>query len=120
MSAPGRAAPNAGVCFHLTPEEVWRTQEKSETYQPEAFAEDGFIHCTIGADEVLKAGDRYYQADPRSYVVLELDMARITAPVRFDDFTDLYPHVYGSLDRNAISIVRRIERDKEGRFVAIR
>ena len=48
-----------GTMFHLTPECIWREQSQSTTYVPEAFAREGFVHCTNGEPLVLEVGNRY-------------------------------------------------------------
>jgi len=119
MSVASKPELTHGITFHLTPEEVWLAQAAAAMYEPEGFAEEGFIHCTNGEDEVLAVGNRYYQADPRPYVILALDIALVRARVRYDDSAMNYPHIYGPLDREAVITVRAIERDEIGTFMAI-
>lgn len=58
---------------------AWRDRPVGACYAPEGFAADGFVHCTDGAEQVVATANRYYRADPRAFVVLELDLASVGA-----------------------------------------
>jgi uncharacterized protein (DUF952 family) len=107
------------VTLHLVPEEVWLTQNEKSHYLPDGFSSEGFIHCTHGDRLVIEVGNRYYRDDPRAYLVLEIELERVTAPVIYEDDQRRYPHIYGPLERQAVRRVCRIERAADGTFVAI-
>lgn len=107
------------VTYHLVPREVWLAAATSAHYLPEAYAADGFIHCTDGVAEMIAVGNRYYQGDPRPYVVLAISRARLTAPVRYEDPRRIFPHIYGPLNTDAVANVLPVRRDTDGKFVAI-
>lgn len=116
---PAVATRPGGRTYHLTPEEVWLAQAESDGYRPEAYETDGFIHFTDGEVNLLAVANAFYQSDPRPYVVLVVDPARLTAPVRYDDPDRVYPHLYGPLNRDAVIEVRRGVRLADGSFVEI-
>ena len=105
--------------LHLVPEEVWLAQKHESRYQPDGFASEGFIHCTHGDDSVIEVGNRYYRDDPRPYLVLEVDLERVAAPVRYEDDERRFPHIHGPLERHAVRRVCRMEREADGTFIAI-
>jgi uncharacterized protein (DUF952 family) len=107
------------ITFHLVPREVWDAQRTKPVYEPEAFDADGFVHCTDGEDAVIDTANRYYQGDGREYAVLSVDTDRLTAPVRYEDPLRMFPHVYGPIETSAVTAVRSVERDAEGRFLRI-
>lgn len=119
MSEEGGSARPTGTTLHLTPTEVWDAQVGAETYTPEAYATDGFIHCTDGEANLLAVANAFYQSDKRPHVVLSIDLDRVTAPVRYEDPNRLYPHVYGPLNREAVVAVRRVARLADGSFATI-
>lgn len=108
-----------GITYHLTPAEVWEAQAGADAYTPEAFAADGFIHCTDGEANLLAVANAFYQGDRRPHVVLAIDVARVTAPIRYEDPERLYPHIHGLLNRDAVVAVRRISRLADGSFATI-
>jgi uncharacterized protein (DUF952 family) len=107
------------VTLHLVPEDVWLTQKDGARYLPNGFSSEGFIHCTHGDDSVIEVGNRYYRDDPRPYLVLEVDLEQVVAPVIYEDDERRFPHIYGPLERRAIRRVSRIERTADGTFIAI-
>jgi len=109
----------AAVTLHLVPEEVWLARRGESRYLPEGFSGEGFIHCTHGGDAVIEVGNRYYRDDPRPYLVLEVDLEHVAAPVIYEDDERRFPHIHGPLERHAVRRVRRLERAADGTFVAI-
>jgi uncharacterized protein (DUF952 family) len=104
--------------YHLVAADWFQAQPVDRAYLPEAFAREGFIHLTHGLDAVLAVGNRYYRADPRPYLLLTVDLAAVTAPVRYAD-SDLhqsFPHLHGPLERAALVAVQGVERGADGTF----
>jgi uncharacterized protein (DUF952 family) len=113
---PSAGRQPSGQTLHLVPEPVWRAHQGATTYAPERFAEEGFVHCTDGEENVLRVGNTYYRTDPRPYLVLVLDVERLHSPVRYDDPSQIYPHVYGPINLDAVVAVRRVVRLADGSF----
>jgi uncharacterized protein (DUF952 family) len=107
------------ITFHLAPREVWDAQRDGGVYVPEAFAADGFVHCTDGEAAVLDTANRYYRSDGRAYVVLSIEVDALEAQVRYEDPGRIFPHVYGPIETAAVTLVRAVERDADGRFLRI-
>jgi uncharacterized protein (DUF952 family) len=110
---------SAAVTLHLVPEDAWRAQRDKSRYLAGGFAGEGFIHCTHGGDVVIEVGNRYYRDDPRPYLVLELELERVAAPVIYEDDERRYPHIYGPLERHAVRSIYRVERTADGTFIGI-
>jgi uncharacterized protein (DUF952 family) len=105
------------VTYHLVPVEEWEGSDGESDYLPPAFVEDGFIHCTDGADELANTANRHYRDDPRPFVALQIDVSLLSSPVRYEDARRVYPHIYGPLNRDAILTVVSMPRDEAGRFL---
>lgn len=115
-----QASRNANVTYHLVPEPVWSERGGAEMYLPEAYEADGFIHLTNGLDELVKVANMFYTSDDRDYLVLALDMNRISSEVRYDDPDNVYPHVYGPLNTDAVLGTFTAERGADGTFTEFR
>lgn len=109
----------ANLAFHLVSENWYHRQPTSEPYLPQAYPLDGFVHLTHGEHEVMEVGNNFYMNDPRPYLLLTIDLDRVTSEVRYDDPERRYPHVYGPIDREAITEVREVYRAPIGLFLAI-
>lgn len=105
--------------FHLVPADAWADAAPDRAYAPPSLADEGFVHCTNGEDEVLRTGDRYYRDDRRDWLVLTVDLERTDVSWTVEDPERRYPHVHGPIDRAAIIAVRRVVRASDGSFVGI-
>lgn len=111
--------PATGTTLHLVPEPHWRAHDGRETYTPEAFGQEGFIHTTHGEETVLEIANLFYREDPRPYLLLEVDIAALSAPTVYEDPDDRFPHVYGPLEVAAVRSVRRVRRGEDGAFLGV-
>ncbi|MGB3327946.1 MAG: DUF952 domain-containing protein [Thermomicrobiales bacterium] len=109
----------AGITYHLVPADVWAASSSADSYVPEAYDQDGFIHCTNGLDELVKVANMFYTADPRTFRTLVLDMKAIASEVRYDDPNETYPHIYGPLNTSAVVGELAVNRDSNGAFLSI-
>jgi uncharacterized protein (DUF952 family) len=109
------------LIYHLAPAERWRTWPADRPYLPADYDADGFVHCTAGDELMLAVANRFYQATPGDFVLLAIDPARLTAPVRWEQPADglapLFPHIYGPIDQAAVLEVRAVRRAADGRFL---
>lgn len=119
MDAQLDTFPPGATTLHLAPADVWNRFKDLPEYLPDAFAADGFVHCTNGDEELLAVGNRYYRGDPRPYLVLTIAFDKLRSPIRYDDAKRLFPHVYGPINRDAIVGARHVNRDQDGAFVSI-
>jgi uncharacterized protein (DUF952 family) len=111
--------PPGATTLHLIPAEVWERSADQSSYTPEAFAADGFVHCTDGDANLVAVGNRYYTGDPRPYLALTIAIDKLTSPVRYDDHGRIFPHIYGPVDRAAVIAKRAVLRDSDGSFIGI-
>lgn len=103
--------------YHLTPAAWWNEADPQAPLGAPSLATEGFIHCTTGAAEMVATANRQYRDDPRDFVVLTLDLDRLTSPWRVEDPARIYPHVFGPIDRAAIVDVRPMPRDADRAFL---
>ena len=110
------------VIYHLVPVDYWEAQPADRPYVPAGFEREGFIHCTRGDDQVAIVANRYYRNEPREWLVLVLDEQAVTSDIKYELGRDgvLYPHIYGSLNRDAIREVRHMPREADGAFRSLK
>ena len=106
--------------YHLAPAARWYTWPSDQPYLPAEYDADGFIHCTAGDALMIAVANRFYRTAAGDFVLLVIDPARLTAPLKWepssDDLAALFPHIYGPLDRAAVQEVRRVLRAADGEF----
>ena len=103
--------------FHLTPVDWWRASDAREPLGAPSLETEGFIHCTDGADAMVATANRHYRADPRAFVILTIDLDRVGSPWSVEDPGGIYPHVFGSIAREAILAVVPAPRAEDGTFL---
>jgi hypothetical protein len=83
---------------------------------PANFAAEGFIHCTAGPEVLVQVANAYFASLDDDLLVLEIDPARLTAPLKFEPPASppgqpasaghragiLFPHIYGPLNPEAV------------------
>ena len=122
--------PEAGLIHHLVPEAEFSATPPDQPFVPSAFGADGFIHCTRQPATLLEVANRFYRGLAGEFLVLDIDPDRLTAEVRDEPPVPpapagsalagvLFPHVYGSLNREAIVAVRPAQRAADGRFLQV-
>ncbi len=104
------------VTFHLVPKKYFDSLDPKRDYAPRDLAREGFIHCTDGAEEMAKVANEFYKPDSEPHYYLYIDKARVRAPIRYHDALEIYPHICGALNRDAIVAVRTARRDANGNF----
>lgn len=113
--------------YHLAPAARWHAWPKEQPYLPAEFDTDGFIHCTGEREVMLKVANAFYRRAPGAFVLLVINPARLSAPLRWEPPTDpapnagpplapLFPHIYGPIDCAAIVEVLPMQRTAEGEF----
>jgi uncharacterized protein (DUF952 family) len=107
------------VTLHLCPVPVWEAQRHAETYLPEAYDADGFIHCTDGDERVIWVANHFYTADPRDFVVLSVDLDANGSPWKFEDPERVFPHIYGPIHPSSVRQIRPVHRAADGAFLSI-
>ncbi len=103
-----------------------RSQEEAEAALKQPFitspslTEEGFLHGSATVEQCLAVANRKY-AQVKHLVALVVETGKLTSKLQYDTAKDgqLYPHIYGPLNREAVVEVRGVRRDKDGRFVAI-
>ncbi len=97
------------MLYHLVKVDYWEAHEIQTAYTPETYSEEGFIHLSTQS-QVAGVLERYYQ-NVRPLLLLHLDETRFTAPLTFEPSTngELFPHLYGPLNRDAIVSVEEIK-----------
>ncbi len=117
--ATAEATRAANVTYHLVPVDYWAAHGSGDSYTPEAYDQDGFIHCTNGTAELIAVANMFYTSDPREFMVLILDVPAIESPVRYDADGEVYPHIYGPLNTSAVLGQFSVGRSESGEFVRI-
>jgi uncharacterized protein (DUF952 family) len=113
------------MIFHLLPLASWRSDPEA-AYVPGTVGAEPFVHASPDEATMLAVANAFYRDAGEPLVVLALDEARLSAPVKWEAAdpspppgvppATLFPHVYGPLERAAVTGVRHLRTDVTGRF----
>lgn len=88
--------------YHIVLPDVWERFKDRPSYQPESLATEGFIHCSY--PNQLEAVLRRYYSNAATVLILKIDTEKLLAKLVEEPSTgnEIYPHIYGRLNHNAI------------------
>ncbi len=86
---------------HICSKDDWQAAQAAGQYRAESLESEGFIHFSR-PDQAIDTANRYY-AGRRDLVLLWIDPRFLTAELRWESsHGDVYPHLYGPLDLDAV------------------
>ncbi|MFJ6938461.1 DUF952 domain-containing protein [Streptomyces sp. NPDC101132] len=102
------------MIFHLVTLADW-SADPGLPYAPPSLDSEGFTHCSADRPTVLEIAGRYYRQVPGPLLAVEVDERALTSEVRREGEAGArYPHVYGPLDRAAVTRLWEVRRDGDG------
>lgn len=95
---------------------TYAQSEATGTFVTESLAQEGFIHASP-ACQLNRVANLYYQS-ATSLLILKVAIERLKAPLRWEPAStgDLYPHIYGPLNLDAIASIIPVQRNTDGRY----
>jgi uncharacterized protein (DUF952 family) len=98
------------IIYCLAAEDYWLQYKGEAEYLPRDYKQEGFIHATKGNDLLLKVANRVYPAYDGNLVLLVIDEDSVKSEVKYEQAKDgnLYPHIYGPLNTDAIIQAKRM------------
>lgn len=97
------------LIYHIVLPPVWKQFINEPSYEAESLTTEGFIHCSYPdqLDTVLK---RYYE-DAGTVFILSIETEKLTSELVEEASTnnEIYPHIYGSINRDAVVAVAERE-----------
>ena len=107
------------LIIHITSKSAWETAQQNGYYTASSLETEGFIHCSTPA-QVVATAERFY-AGQRGLVLLVIDSERVQPEVKYEAGTDkpdeLFPHIYGRLNLDAVTRVLDFAPDSAGNWV---
>jgi uncharacterized protein (DUF952 family) len=100
---------------HITQRVKWENAKLAGNYRAESLESEGFIHCSIRS-QLLKTANKFFK-NQAGLVLLYIDESKVKAEVKYEPAdNDLFPHIYGELNIDAVYQVIDLETDTEGLF----
>lgn len=89
------------LIYHIVLPEAWSAFD-SDLYRHASLGTEGFIHCSF-AEQLDAVIARYYSRAER-VIILEIETDKLMSRTVNEPSTnsEIYPHIYGPINRNAI------------------
>lgn len=114
------------MIYHITSREAWDAAQEHGQYVASSLISEGFIHASTST-QVLPAAEKFYKGQA-GLVLLVIDSTRLSSRLKweppFDGApppgappADLFPHIYGPINLEAIVQVLDFEPGADGKFI---
>ena len=109
---------SAAQILHIATQTAWRDAQQAGKYAGDTLTTDGFIHCSLPKQVVTVANTLFHGR--KDLLLLYIDVSRVQADIRYEDLYDSgedYPHIYGSLNLDAVIKVVDFLPGADGKFI---
>jgi len=113
------------MIYHITERKTWQAAQASGDYRAKSLKTQGFIHLSQ-VEQVARVANVIY-AGQTGLVLLYIDPTKLTATLREEPpdpavpahhYTgELFPHLYGALNLEAVVDVQDFIPNEDGEFV---
>ena len=113
------------MIYHLSSPQAWREAQQRGDYRVESLESEGFIHCSTET-QILPVAEKFYKGQAGMRLLM-IDPARLSSELRWEapsggtpppgvPVGDLFPHIYGPLNLDAIVKVYDLESNPDGSY----
>jgi uncharacterized protein (DUF952 family) len=113
------------MIYHITSRMAWSQARQRGDYRADSLETEGFIHCSTN-EQVIPVTEKYYKGQ-EGLLVLVIEPERLTSDLKWEPPAegapppgvpegDLFPHIYGPINLEAIIRVLDLETQPDGRY----
>ncbi|MEI5906987.1 DUF952 domain-containing protein [Bacillus spongiae] len=105
------------MILHIMTRQEWDIIKESVKYTPKSIQTDGFIHCCT-KEQIANVANQFFSGQT-NLVLLRIDPDKVTSTIVFEDLQklgQLFPHIYGPLNLNAVMNVIQFKPNIDGKF----
>lgn len=102
--------------LHITQNQQWQEAKNLGSYRADSLDTEGFIHCSKST-QIVKVANRFF-LNQKDLVLLFIDSDRVQAEIRYEEaeIGELFPHIYGELNVDAVYKAIDFEPGEDGFF----
>ena len=113
------------MIYHITSRQAWSEARERGEYRAESLETEGFIHCSTES-QVVPVAQKYYMGQ-NDLCLLVIEPALLSSELKWEppsDGTpppgvpegDLFPHIYGPINLDAVVQVFDLQPNVDGQF----
>ncbi len=113
------------MIYHITSRQAWNKARERGDYRAESLETEGYIHCSTES-QVLPVAQNFYKGQNDLYLLV-IEPALLASDLKWEppsDGTpppgvpegDLFPHIYGPINLDAVVQVFDLLSDGDGKY----
>jgi len=113
------------MIYHITSRVAWNEARERGDYRAESLATEGFIHCSTET-QVVPVAEKYYKGQ-NNLLLLVVEPALLSSDLKWEPPSggapppgvaegELFPHVYGPINLEAVVQVIDLESNPDGKY----
>jgi len=114
------------MIFHIASRNAWNEARARGDYRAESLDTEGFIHCST-EEQVIPVAENFFKGQS-SLLLLVIEPERLTSELKWEPPADgspppgvpegdLFPHIYGPVNLDAVVKVFDLQANPDGKFV---
>ncbi|MDN5200490.1 DUF952 domain-containing protein [Fulvivirgaceae bacterium BMA10] len=103
--------------YHIANPDNWQKAEKEGFYSDQSLQTQGFIHAS-DYDQVIATSERYFERS-QELLLLAIDPEKVRPEIKYErspERNELFPHIYGPINLDAIRQLISLKRGSDGKF----
>jgi len=107
---------NSQLIYHIVKRSRWEEAGPAGSFRNSSLDVEGFIHCST-LEQVLRVADACFRGQ-HGLALLEIRSAQVRSEIRYEGLPggQLFPHIYGPLNTDAVARALAFEPSEDGRF----
>jgi uncharacterized protein (DUF952 family) len=113
------------MIYHITSRMAWNQARERGDYRAESLVTEGFIHCSTD-EQVIPVAEKFYKGQ-EGLLLLVIEPGRLTSALKWEPPAegapplgvregDLFPHIYGPINLEAVVRVFDLESAPDGKY----
>ena len=113
------------MIYHIASRTAWNEARQRGDYRTKSLETEGFIHCST-EEQVVPVAEKYYKGQSELYLLV-IEPSRLSSDLRWEPPSggapppgvpegDLFPHIYGPINLDAVVQVFDLQSNPDGKY----
>lgn len=113
------------MIYHITSRAAWLAARERGDYRADSLETEGFIHCST-EEQVVPVAEKYF-AGQNDLLLLVIEPTRLSSDLKWEPPSggapppgvpdgDLFPHIYGPINFDAVVQVFDLQENPDGKY----